>query len=78
MMDIEKFIDDFESVIEDVKKGSVTPDTNLKKEIETWDSLAVLSVLAMIDSEYEKIISGEELLNCKTVKDIYDLVVSKG
>lgn len=77
-MDIEKFIDDFESVIEDVKKGSVTPDTNLKKEIETWDSLAVLSVLAMIDSEYEKIISGEELLNCKTVKDIYDLVVSKG
>lgn len=76
-MELEKFVADFESVIEDVKPGSVKADTNFKKDIDTWDSLAVLSVLAMIDSEYEKVISGEELLKCNTVQDVYDLVVSK-
>jgi acyl carrier protein len=76
-MELEKFVADFESVIEDVEPDSVKADTNFKKDIETWDSLAVLSVLAMIDSEYEKVISGEELLKCNTVQDVYDLVASK-
>ena len=77
-MEIEKFVADFESVIEDLKPGSVKADTNFKRDIDAWDSLAVLSVLAMIDSEYEKVITGEELLKCNTVKDVFELVQSKG
>jgi acyl carrier protein len=77
-MEIGKFVADFESVIEDIKPGSITAETNFRNDIETWDSLAVLSVLAMIDSEYDKAISGEELLKCSTVKDVFDLVLSKG
>lgn len=76
-MELEKFVTDFESVIEDVEPGSVKADTNFKKDIDSWDSLAVLSVLAMIDSEYKKVISGEELLKCSTVNDVYNLVASK-
>lgn len=41
---------------------------------ELWDSLAVVSTLALIDEVYDVSVSAEDLAECKTVGDIRQLV----
>ena len=43
-------------------------------EIEEWNSLSVVTFLAMADMKYEKTISLDELDKAKTVSDLYGLV----
>lgn len=53
----------------DVEEGSLTPETPLD-DVEEWDSIAMLSLIAMLDDEFGKTISGKELKALKTVADI--------
>lgn len=46
------------------------------REYEAWDSLTVLSVLAMINEQYEAIISPDDLMKCQTVEDLYNCVMT--
>ena len=41
---------------------------------ELWDSLAVVSTLALIDEVHDVSVSAEDLAECKTVGDINKLV----
>lgn len=41
---------------------------------ELWDSLAVVSTLALIDEVHDVSVSAEDLAECKTVGDIGKLV----
>lgn len=41
---------------------------------ELWDSLAVVSTLALIDEVHDVSVSAEDLAECKTVGDIRQLV----
>jgi acyl carrier protein len=70
---IEEFIRNFENAVEGIEPGSLTPDTEFTM-LEEWDSLAALSILAMVDAEYEAEISGNDLRKCKTLRDLYDIV----
>jgi acyl carrier protein len=47
------------------------------KDFEAWDSLAVLSVLAMADSTYGASIKAEEIRSVVTAADLAGLVESK-
>ena len=53
----------------DVEEGSLKPETPLD-DVEEWDSIAMLSLIAMLDDEFGKTISGKELKALKTVADI--------
>ena len=50
-------------------KGEMTPETSLDT-VEEWDSIAMLSLIAMLDEEFDKTITGKELKELKTVADI--------
>lgn len=50
---------------------------NVLKDFEAWDSLAVLSVLAMADSKYGAAIKAEEIRSVVTAADLADLVAAK-
>lgn len=41
---------------------------------ELWDSLAVVSTLALIDEVYDVSVSADDLAECKTVGDIEALI----
>ena len=51
----------------------ISMDTNLD-EIEEWDSLSVVSFLAMANATYGKKVKKEDLKNKKTIADLYSLV----
>lgn len=39
-----------------------------------WDSLALLSVIAMIDDEYDLIIEGNDFAKLKTISDLINAI----
>ena len=47
------------------------------KGLEEWDSLALLSLIAMLDEEYEVELESEDFDNLNTVEDLYLFVKSK-
>lgn len=42
-----------------------------------WDSLAVVSTIALIDDVYDVMVHPDKLAECKTVGDIDDLVAAE-
>ena len=47
------------------------------KELEEWSSLIALSVIAMIDEEYDVRIKGEDIRSAHTIQDLYNVVRTK-
>lgn len=44
------------------------------EKIEEYDSLALLSIVTLFDTEFNVFIQGKILKECKTVKDIIELI----
>ena len=51
-------------------------ETNFR-DIEGWSSFAALSIIAMIDESYNRRITGNDIKNAKTVRDIYNFVANE-
>ena len=69
-MSLAKFIEDFEEAVEDIEPGSLTAATKYR-ELKVWDSLAVLTVIAMVDAEYDVRLKADTLKNCETLKALF-------
>ena len=46
-------------------------------DIEEWDSLAVISIIALFDQLFSIIITEKQLSNCEKIEDIVNLVIDK-
>ena len=44
------------------------------EEVETWDSVAVLSFIAFMNEKFDKIFHASEIAVCKTVGDLMDMM----
>lgn len=58
----------------DTDQDNIKPDAELKS-IEEWDSMGVISTIAMLDRKFGKILSAEQIEELKTVRDILDLMI---
>ena len=66
----EIFLRKLEEVLE-LKDNTLTCTTSL--ESIDWDSLAIISSIAVVDEIFGKVISADNLAKCKTLDDILDL-----
>ena len=57
----------------DMEKDTMQEETALD-EISEWDSIAVISTIAMFDSYFGKDITSAEVKGFKTIKDITDIM----
>ena len=68
----EKFIEKFAEVLEiEDRKLALT---DKFREYDEWDSLAFLSVIAMIDEEYDVLIEGKDFKKLETLGDIVNAI----
>ncbi|MEX3745394.1 MULTISPECIES: phosphopantetheine-binding protein [Lysinibacillus] len=58
----------------DLEDGTLTSDKVLD-ELEEWDSIALISFIAMMDEEFNKSIKGSEIKEFKTVADALKVMV---
>ena len=66
---MEKFIELFAEAIE--REDEIKMEDNFR-DYDEWSSIAYLSVIAMMDEEYETQIEEAEFKQLKTVQDLYD------
>lgn len=76
IMEIKEFIQNFADQFEDTDASVFTPET-VFHDLDEWSSLVGLSLIAMIDDEYNVTIKGDELRAAKTINDVFELVKSK-
>jgi acyl carrier protein len=50
-------------------------DSKVLLEIEEWDSIAALGVIAFAEQEFGKSINGDQLESCVTVGDLKELIL---
>ena len=75
-MELSKFLVDFAEQFDDTDASEITENT-VFHELDEWSSLIGMSLIAMVKTEYGKTITGKEIRECITVKDLFDLVSSK-
>lgn len=66
----------YQRLAEVLDTEDVKPESALK-DYDGWDSLAVLSVLALADSKYGASIKADEIRSVVTVEDLAGLVEAK-
>ena len=75
-MEIKDFIENFAQQFDDTDASEIKAET-VFKELDEWSSLIALSVIAMVDEEYEVTLKGEDIRNSKTVEDLFNAVKAK-
>ncbi len=73
---MEKFIELFVEQFDDQPTVELTADTRFR-ELEGWTSLVALSILSMIDEEYDVSLTGNEMRGTHTIGELFALVQSK-
>jgi acyl carrier protein len=73
MIDIKAFISLLEKEFEEVSPGTLTESTNFR-ELDEWSSMHALIIIALMDTEFEVMLNGEDLSKMQTVQDLYSLV----
>jgi len=75
-MNIQEFIENFAAQFDDTDESEFSADTRFK-QLDEWSSLMALSVIAMIDDEYDVIIKGNDIINSDTIQDLYNRVAEQ-
>lgn len=75
-MDITNFLEKFVSQFEETDASTITAETKFR-DLEEWSSLVALSIIAMVDEEYNRNISGNEIKKADTVQDLFNIVKAK-
>ena len=75
-MEIEKFIKDFADIFDETDSSEITADTQFHY-LDEWSSMSGMAVIAIVKSIYGKVITGEEIKSCETVKDLFEIVKNK-
>ena len=75
-MNLDKFIENFVDLFDETDPATIQAATRFK-DVEEWSSLVALSVIAMIDEEYDVEFRGDDIRNSNTVEDLYNIVKSR-
>lgn len=75
-MTLNEFIARFAEEFDETPENQFTPSTDFKG-LEEWGSLTALSIIAMVDEEFEKRITGADLRSVSTLEELYNLIEAK-
>lgn len=75
-MDRNEFLTVFIEQFEDTDPDTINFGTKFH-ELEEWSSVIGMMCIAMAKVSYNKVITGDELRQCVTVEDVYNLIKSK-
>ena len=76
MKNLQEFVDLFAEQFDDTDASEIQASTNFHK-LDEWSSLIGLSVIAMVDEEFDVALKGDDVKNSVTVEDLYNCVIAK-
>lgn len=75
-MEIKEFIEHFAEQFDDTDPSVFTPET-VFHELDEYTSLIALSIIAMVDEEYNVTLNGKDMSAAVTIQDLFNTVKSK-
>ena len=75
-MELKEFIENFAEQFDDTDASEIQADTEYR-ELDEWTSLTALSIIAMVDEEYDVQLKADEMRKTQTIQELFDLVKSK-
>ena len=75
-MELNEFIANFAEQFDETDAGAFTPET-VFHELDEYSSLIALSIIAMVDEEYDVALNGDDMKSAVTIEDLYNIVKSK-
>lgn len=75
-MELKDFIANFAEQFDDTDASEFKAET-VFKDLDEWSSLIALSVIAMVDEEYDITIKGDDIRNSNTIEDLFNAVKAK-
>jgi acyl carrier protein len=73
---MEEFIENFHEILEDTERNQINQNTEYKN-LDEWDSMVALLLIAMVDEKYGKQIIGTDIKECLTLENLYTRIQSK-
>ena len=75
-MELNEFIQNFADQFDETDASEIKAET-VFHDLDEWSSLIALSLIAMIDEEYDITIKGDEMRSAVTVEDLFNIVKAK-
>jgi len=75
-MEINEFIANVAEQFEETDASVFTAETEFK-ELEEWSSLIALTIMSMIDDEYNVQLTATDMREAHTIQDLFNIVSSK-
>lgn len=75
-MELNDFIKNFAEQLEDTDASEIKADT-VFKDLDEWSSLMALSIIAIVDEEYDVRIKGDDIRRAVTIEDLFNIIKSR-
>ena len=76
IMDLKSFIENFAEQFDETDASVFTPET-VFHELDEYSSLIALSIIAMVDEEYDVTLKGDDMRAAVTIQDLFNTVQAK-
>ena len=76
MKTLEEFVELFAEQFDDTDPSEIQANT-VFRDLDEWSSLIGLSVVAMVDEEFDVALKGDDVKSSVTVEDLYNKVIAK-
>jgi acyl carrier protein len=76
MKSLEEFVALFAEQFDDTDPSEITATTAFR-DLDEYSSLIGLSLIAMVDEEFDVALKGDDVKNSVTVEDLYNKVIEK-
>lgn len=76
MKTLDEFVELFAEQFDDTEASEFTP-TTVFHDLEEWSSLIGLSIIAMVDEEFEVALNADDMISSVTIQDLYEKVIAK-
>ena len=75
-MTLDEFVSAFAAEFDETPEDQFNADTEFKA-LDEWSSLTALSIIAMVDEQMDKTVTGADIRASKTIEDLFNLANSK-
>lgn len=76
MKTLDEFLELFAEQFDETEPSEIKADTAFH-DLEEWSSLIGLSIIAMVDEEFDIALKGNDVKDSVTVEDLYNRVIEK-
>lgn len=75
-MELNEFVEKFAEQFDDTDPSEIKADTRFR-DLDEWSSLIGLSVISMVDEEFDVLLKGEDMRAAHTPAELFNIIQSK-